>query len=249
MPKEMTIEELQKHINSSTQRLKNYLEQLNNSSSKPLRKRSMIISYWLNDFVKYIKNEDIYQPPNRKYKRGDIVLVNFGYRVGSELGGRHFAIVLDCHNQKNSPIITVVPLSSKKYGYKRGIYSFELEYGIDQLYKEKRERLLKVVSESIIEIDRLNDTSETNSDRFKQLNYLVHSSLDKMYIVNNMDREIKKLKSGTIVSVSQITTISKQRIINPNNNKDSLSGIKIKSADLDTLNNYLNNLYLFKNNA
>ncbi|MBQ2800996.1 MAG: type II toxin-antitoxin system PemK/MazF family toxin [Lachnospiraceae bacterium] len=47
-----------------------------------------------------------------KYKRGDIVSLNFVFNVGSEHGGLHYAVVLDNDNKQSSPVITVIPLSS-----------------------------------------------------------------------------------------------------------------------------------------
>lgn len=252
MSKEMNIDELKKHIRSSLNKLKSYLDELNNSAEYHLRKRSMLISYWLNDYVSFLRTEHDFTPPNRKYSRGDIVLVNFGYRVGSELGGKHFAVVLDCYNSKKSPIITVVPLSSKKENYKQGVYSFELEFGLEYLYKQKREAIFNKFKEQTIqamEFDKaIKNSSTVNIDDYKRLDQMINSALREMMTINNLDKDMKKLKLGTIASVSQITTISKQRIINPKNNKDSLSGLKLNSSDLDTLNKYISNLYLFSKN-
>lgn len=47
------------------------------------------------------------------YKRGAIILVNFGINIGNELSGNHFAIVLNKSDHPKNPVLTVVPLSSK----------------------------------------------------------------------------------------------------------------------------------------
>lgn len=252
MSRVMSYDELHNHIDSSINELANYLDDLNNNSNKHQRKRGMLISYWIKDYVNFCKNEDSFFPPNRRYKRGDIVLVNFGYRVGSELGGRHFAVVLDCNNTKRSPILTVVPLSSKREGYKKSFYSFELEQGIENLYIQKRESLFDTASESLVQIKELREqiyslenSSITKREQLKNLEKLVEKTFKKVIEIDNLDKETKKLKKGTIVSVSQITTISKQRIINPKNNRDSLSGIRLNSKDLDTLNEYISNLFIY----
>ena len=78
-------------------------------------KKSAIFVYWLNDYIEYIKQEDTFNPSfNITYKRGQIVFVNFGYKIGSELGGNHYAVVLDVKNSKQSKTLLVVPLKSKK---------------------------------------------------------------------------------------------------------------------------------------
>lgn len=42
-----------------------------------------------------------------KYKRGTIVMVNFGTSIGNELSGNHFAVVLNKKDSPNSGKITV----------------------------------------------------------------------------------------------------------------------------------------------
>lgn len=78
------------------------------------RKNQHLVEEWLRKFSDFIYAED-----NKnfdtiklgKYKAGDIIYAEFGYNVGSEYGGRHYAIVIE-----NSPLkadmIMVVPLSS-----------------------------------------------------------------------------------------------------------------------------------------
>ena len=53
-----------------------------------------------------------------KYKRGQVIKVNFGVNIGTELSHTHFAIVLNSDDTRLTDNITVVPLTSKN-GYKR----------------------------------------------------------------------------------------------------------------------------------
>ncbi|MBC7325001.1 MAG: type II toxin-antitoxin system PemK/MazF family toxin, partial [Moorella sp. (in: Bacteria)] len=46
-----------------------------------------------------------------RYSRGDIVFLDFGFNVGTEFGGLHWAVVIE-DNPKTSGNVTVVPLSS-----------------------------------------------------------------------------------------------------------------------------------------
>ena len=63
-------------------------------------KNAALLTYWLFDYLRYLQMEDTFNPRfNIKYQRGQIVYVNFGYRIGSELGGCHYAIVLDVKNE------------------------------------------------------------------------------------------------------------------------------------------------------
>lgn len=90
---------------------KNYISE----QIKDNYKKVALLVYWLNDYINYIKNEKSFEPNrNIKYKRGQIVFVNFGFRIGNELGGRHYAIVLDQNNAPYERTLTVVPLRSNK---------------------------------------------------------------------------------------------------------------------------------------
>lgn len=51
---------------------------------------------------------------NINYRRGQVIFVDFGYRIDSELGGAHYAVVLDVKSSKQNNQVTVVPLRSDK---------------------------------------------------------------------------------------------------------------------------------------
>lgn len=53
-----------------------------------------------------------------KFKRGEIIKVDFGVNVGTEFSHTHYAIVLNSDDTKSNDNITVIPISSKS-GYKR----------------------------------------------------------------------------------------------------------------------------------
>ncbi len=74
---------------------------------------------WLEKESLIFKNEvnnTINNKPN--FKRGEIIKVDFGINMGSELSNTHFAIVLNSDDNINVDNITVLPLTSKN-GYKR----------------------------------------------------------------------------------------------------------------------------------
>lgn len=74
---------------------------------------------WLEKQSSVFKSESdnrIFIKPN--FKRGQIIKVDFGVNMGSELSNTHFAIVLNSDDNNEVDNITVIPLTSKK-GYKR----------------------------------------------------------------------------------------------------------------------------------
>ena len=76
-------------------------------------KTCLILADWLTKWASYLQKEQRFNPSSiMAYKQGDIVLVEFGWRVGAEFGGRHYAIVLEKNNNPKNPLILLVPMSS-----------------------------------------------------------------------------------------------------------------------------------------
>lgn len=111
-----------KHKRNITQNLSNSeINKLSETIENMLRsldpKQQHIMAEWLDVWCEYISFEKSFSPQKLKYyKRGEIVLVNFGYNVGSELGGVHYAVVVEKDNNKSSNTVMVVPLSSLEDG-------------------------------------------------------------------------------------------------------------------------------------
>lgn len=62
---------------------------------------------------------------NETIRTGDIVLVDFGDRVGQEISGPHYAISLE-YSSQNKATVVVVPLTSYKA---RTLYKHDLYLG------------------------------------------------------------------------------------------------------------------------
>lgn len=74
---------------------------------------------WLEKESTIFKNEaDRKQFNKPNFKRGEIIKVDFGINIGSELSNTHFAIVLNSDDNNYVDNIIVIPLTSKP-GYKR----------------------------------------------------------------------------------------------------------------------------------
>ena len=77
-------------------------------------KKAALLYYWLRDYKNYIKNEGKFSSKYLPaYERGAIVNVNFGFNVGNEFGGLHYAVVLADSGPAN-PNVIVLPLKSLK---------------------------------------------------------------------------------------------------------------------------------------
>ena len=111
----MNKEDVIKNKNEAIKIMTDYLDNCLAIDDSSNVKKVNLISYWQKDYINYIKNERDFNPINLKtYERGDIIKVNLGFNIGSELGGLHYCVVIDKKNNRNSPVVTVIPLSSRK---------------------------------------------------------------------------------------------------------------------------------------
>lgn len=80
--------------------------------------RSNKTKYWLKDYIRFqreeIKMSKIKNKGYKKYNKGDVIKAHFGFRVGREFGGLHYAIVIGGYENRKSDTLTVIPLKSAK---------------------------------------------------------------------------------------------------------------------------------------
>lgn len=194
------------------------------------------LSFWIEDFCRLIEFEDEFQPSYlKKYERGDVIKVNLGYNIGNEEGGLHYGVVLDKSNSMYSGIITIIPLTSDK-GKELHFSEVNLGNEIFVNFRKKYDKLKLKISKQI------NDIITTNKDNM-DLNKLEKATQD-IKLLKKIDDELNKMKKGSIALVSQITTISKQKIYDPQKTGDILSGLKISDNSLDLINNKMKQLFI-----
>jgi mRNA interferase MazF len=79
-------------------------------------KSQHLVEEWLRKFSDYLRDENTPFTSKEakemgKYKAGDVIYADFGYNIGSEHGGNHYAVVIE-DNEMSASMIMVVPLSS-----------------------------------------------------------------------------------------------------------------------------------------
>lgn len=237
---EFSEEELIKHIDDAISKLKDVII----SFKKNNKKRAILLGYWINDYATYISKEDSYQYPQYKYERGDIVQVNFGYRIGREIGGRHFAVVIENTNSIKQQTITVVPLMSLKEKSKEGKYTFILKNGLYELHDEKLNKLMEEFLYLSKEINLLIEDPENSEEKANLIKAKLSKCKRVLKELRIFRKSLDKLKTGSIIDAGQVVTISKMRISNPKSSKDSLNKIKLSNEDLNRLNEKLISLYI-----
>ena len=250
---------IQNAINSVSKQLHNY----QTSTDPKLQKKASILSYWLDDYMRMLKKEETFNPRKlKRYKRGEIVKVHLGYNIVNEEGGLHYAIVLTKNDSKNSPIITIIPLSSVKANKPIHPYNVFLGDTIFQQLKGKWEIHHDLIDQELTsqtqEVDSLRELIsskteaellEDHADIDKRIHELNASIAHLSKLSSRRDKisnEILKMKTGSIALVNQITTISKIRIYNPLHSNDVLGNVKVSNEILDAIDDKIRELYIGK---
>ena len=251
----MNKEEVIKSKNEAIKMMINYLDNCLEIDDNANIKKVNLISYWLKDYIKYIKDEKNFNPINLKtYERGDIIKVNLGFNIGSELGGLHYCVVIDKKNNRNSPVITVIPLSSQKTD-KINKNSIILGNDIYNKLVEKSNKLLEdnkiEIKENknklLIEIKRLTENNATTDEIYLKTNELknnIAEAYKNLELAEKVNKEVQKMKYGSIAIINQIRVISKQRIYDPKTQFDILSGIKLSNENLDLIDDKMKKMFI-----
>jgi mRNA-degrading endonuclease toxin of MazEF toxin-antitoxin module len=246
-------EEVIQNKKRAIKKLNGLLEDYINSGKEELVKKADLISYWLKTYADYIEFEDKFD--SRKlmnYSRGDVIRVNFGFNIGAEMGGLHFAVVLDNDSKQKSNVLTVVPLSSTNG---KTVHEREVDLGVEIFEKVNAIQgdLIEDLQNEIVELegvmgvlDSVRESVEYGTDVLgyrKKLLQKLERLHEERHILERNDKEISKMKSGTKAVVNQITTVSKQRIYTPKKKNDFLYGVRISTGGMEKINNRLMELY------
>ena len=238
MEKVTSEKELREICDQGIACIKGYINEQFESQDISVEKKAAKLAYWVKDYCRFLKKEETFDPLRRKkYERGDIVKVHFGYRIGSEHGGLHYAVVVDTRNAQKSPILCVIPLSSVKERDKIKKLHHSEVFLDDELYqklKSKHDKSLKSAENHLIEV--LGQISEIKDDKSKRDRLDEGAQVMKeIEFCDKMKKELSKMKEGSIALVSQITTISKIRIYDPIHSECVLSGIRLEKNTMDRI--------------
>lgn len=224
-------DEIVSHVEVSLRQLKKLM--ISYTNNKETISKADKLAYWLEDYSRLLSFEDDFNPNYLKsYHRGDVIKVNLGYNIGNEEGGLHYCIVIDRFNPKSSGIVTVIPLTSYK-GKSLHYSSVFLGNEIYLNFKEKYDKLMLELSQKINSINVKNSTQEE-----------IKSALDNLAFAKKVNSEMSKMKKGSVALISQITTISKQKIYDPQKKSDVLSDLRISDKSLDLINEKIKKLYI-----
>lgn len=199
-----TNEEIAVYTATIIQELEDYLHLLQKMDDEG-NKRSDKIAQWVENWVKYLKKEQVFNSRSiQALKRGSIVYADFGFNVGREYGGLHYAIVLNKTDARSNHLLHVLPLTSAKETTDISnlkYFQFLIGDEVFQLLKNKANR-------KIIELTELYDRFSKKDDELHERSVMVESLIED----NKKTFEIlKNLPDSDIddSSIEQILTINK----------------------------------------
>lgn len=270
LSRELTKEEVIQHKKKAIKKLNSLLEDYILSGDKVLLKKTNLISYWLESFSTYIGFEDSFKPNKLiRYSRGDVIRLNFGFNIGKEFGGLHYAVVIDNDNKRNADVITVIPLSSsdgkpihprsvdlgtelfeKISAVQKNLLSSAIQElnelkKADSAFKATIEILKNFEPESEKQSPKLATTLEDAIRYQSEVSEKIQQTEKSRAIIERNSQEIAKLKIGSMAVTNQITTVSKQRIYTPKHSEDFLYGISLSAPAMDKINAKLKELFIF----
>ncbi len=186
------------------QELEDYLHLLQRMDDEG-NKRSDKIAQWIENWVKYLKIEQVFNPRSiQALKRGSIVYADFGFNVGREYGGLHYAIVLNKTDSRSNHLLHVLPLTSVK----ETTDISNLKYFQFLIGDEVFQLLINKANRKITELTELYDRFSKKDDELHEKVVMVESLIKD----NKRSLEILENLSSSDIddsSIEQILTINK----------------------------------------
>ncbi len=225
-------------------------------------KKAVNLTYWIRDYKNYLKQEKTFRPVYLPvYKYGAVVEINLGFRVGSEFGGLHYGIVVNKHDKKTSPTLTIIPMRSLK----KKIHYTELNLGDEfynlaqskvtllvEQYEEMQERFecevvqikdqIQGIRSKPIVIEDENRINELTR-RVESLTQQRKNISSKIDDLENGLQRVSKLKNGSLALPNQILTISKMRVKDPLSERGTFYNITLSKASMEKLKNKFHTMY------
>lgn len=176
------------------------------------------------------------KPKFHRFKRGQIVIVNFAKGIGYEMEGKHFAIVLSKNDSPSNGVVSVVPLTSKEKPYYVNLGKHIFNKAVLSLLKTNSiiESEIKIAEKSCKDLREA--SSEEEQQKYFDKALAETKAIEKR--VNDftelVDIYVTKNKN-TYAAINNITTISKFRIDKPLNSIDPLKNMYLDDELLTIL--------------
>ena len=80
--------------------------------------------------------------------------------------------------------------------------------------------------------------------RTTELNNNITEAYKKLELAEKINKEVQKMKFGSVAIINQIRVISKQRIYDPKTYFDILLGIKLSNENLDLIDEKIRKMFI-----
>lgn len=169
-----TNQEIAIYTATIIQELEDYLHHLQRMNDEE-SKRSDKIAQWIENWVKYLKLEKVFNSRSiPALKRGSIVYADFGFNVGREYGGLHYAIVLNRTDARSNHLLHVLPLTSvKETTDMSNLKYFQFPIGDEVFQLLKNE-----ATQKIIELTKLYKRFSNKDAELRERAVIVESLID-----------------------------------------------------------------------
>ena len=169
-----TNQEIAIYTATIIQELEDYLHHLQRMNDEE-SKRSDKIAQWIENWVKYLKLEKVFNSRSiPALKRGSIVYADFGFNVGREYGGLHYAIVLNKTDARSNHLLHVLPLTSvKETTDMSNLKYFQFPIGDEVFQLLKNE-----ATQKIIELTKLYKRFSNKDAELRERAVIVESLID-----------------------------------------------------------------------
>ena len=166
-------------------------------------KKSELLAYWIHDFAVYHDEErDFDVTKSGVFHRGEIIKVNLGFNIGSELGGLHYCVVLNKKDNPKNGVLNIVPLTSKKENKKYPKSCVNLGNELYNILNKNIEKENKRLNELLAKLYDLEEIPKSIQESIsKEIKY-----------IDQLGKSINQYKKESIVLINQITTLSKPRL-------------------------------------
>ena len=128
----------------------------------------------------------------------------------------------------------------------------------NDIYNKLVEKSNKLLEDSKIEIEdnknqllietkKLTENNATSDEIYlktTELNNNITEAYKKLELAEKINKEVQKMKFGSIAIINQIRVISKQRIYDPKTEFDILSGIKLSNENLNLIDDKMKKMFI-----
>lgn len=213
----------------------NVLAQLHNTIISLDYKKALILLFWLDNWGGKLLKEEATFDYNKvlRFKRGNVVQADFGFKIGSEQGGLHYALVIENDNGKSNQTVMVIPLSSLDESEKpeniNNKHEVFLGYSLFTEYIRKLETKIERTEKQIV-------TDKENKKNLERLEKDLHKNKETLI----------KLNRGSVALINQMCALSKIRIIKPKYVGDDLQGYELPNDKMHDIDAKIMSLFLSK---